>query len=161
MQPRHSLSVFLTAIAEIDTLEGSNTVVSRSSNDTICSYTFKNLKAKIEIKYSKNYYFFWFIIKFIAWHHLGYWTTNKIITTLKRNHYTKFSFHFHCIEYWIGEFVKFPVTYVSGLYIVTWCSKQAEDKCFPFLISKGEPSLIFLLLQFFFFISDLKPGLVI
>lgn len=101
------------------------------------------------------------IIKFIAWHHLGYWTTNEIITTLKRNHYTKFSFHFHCIQYWIGEFVKFPVTYVSGLYIVTWCSKQAEDKCFPFLISKREPSLSFSITSIFLFISDLKPGLVI
>lgn len=57
--------------------------------------------------------------------------------------------------------MKFPITYVSGLYIVTRCSKQAEDKFFPFGILKKEPSLSFAITFIFLFIFDLKPCLVI
>lgn len=51
------LSVFLTANADIGNWEDPNLVASRSINDTTCSYIFNNIKSKIEIKYSKNYFF--------------------------------------------------------------------------------------------------------
>lgn len=82
------LSVFLTANAEIGNWENLNLVASRSSNDTTCSYNFKNHKTKI--KNSNNYFLtFFFFFTFIACHHLDHWTIKNFIITLKIKCYSK------------------------------------------------------------------------